>query len=416
MRGLRWWIAVLVFLATVVNFLDRLTISILAPVITAQFGLTNVQFATISTWFLLAYALSQPFSGRLYDWIGTKRGFTLSILVWSAAGIAHAFARGFTSLSCMRFALGIGEAGNWPGAAKVMAEWFPVRQRALGMGIFNSGVAFGSILAPPLIVFLQMRFGWRSAFLVTGCLGFGWSVLWQLCYESPARHRALTPEEWIIIEENRDPPTSGRKIGWRELMRHREVWGILLSRFVTDPVWWFYITWLPLYLYNVRGFSLKQIGLFAWLPYVAAGAGSLVGGWLSGHWIARGWTVNRARGAVIVAGAAMMTAGVSAARAHSSMAALALIAVVLFGFQSWINNVQTLPSDFFPERVVASVAGLGGLGAGLGAILFTLATGWSVDHYHSYTPILTIAGLLPLLGTALLFAVGGPIRRAQLES
>ena len=408
--------ALLVFLATMINFLDRLTISILAPVITTQLGLTNLQFASITFWFLLAYALSQAFSGRLYDWIGTKKGFTLSILLWSSAAIGHAFARGLTSLSCLRIALGIGEAGNWPGAAKVMAEWFPVRQRALGMGIFNSGVAAGSIIGPPLIVWLQLNFGWKSAFLVTGGLGFIWLALWQLFYETPARHKALTPEEKTLIQEGRDTQESPRKIGWSELLKRREVWGILLSRFVTDPVWWFYITWLPLYLYNARGFDLKKIGSFEWLPYVAAAAGSLIGGWLSGNWIARGWTVNRARKTVIVGGAVLMTAGILAARTSSAMAALAFIAVVLFGFQSWINNVQTLPSDYFPDNAVASVAGLGGLAAGVGAMLFTLATGWSVDHYHTYTPILVIAALLPLLGTILLFAVGGPIRRVHLEA
>jgi ACS family hexuronate transporter-like MFS transporter len=415
-RGLRWWMAALIFFATLINFLDRLTISVLAPVITTQLGLTNLQFASISMWFLVAYAASQGLSGKLYDRIGTKRGFTVSVLVWSGAAIAHAFARGLASLSVLRFVLGLGEAGNWPGAAKAMTEWMPVRQRALGMGIFNSGVSMGSIIAPPLIVWLQLRFGWKAAFLVTGVLGFAWLVAWQVFYETPERHPRITREELELIHEGREPTTRNRRVSWRELMKHREVWAIVASRFVTDPVWWLYITWLPLYLYNVRGFSLKEIGLFAWLPYVAADAGSLLGGWLSGHWIARGWTVNRARKGVIAAGAVLMAAGILAARAESAIAALGFIAVVLFGFQAWINNVQTMPSDLFPETAVASVAGLGGAGAGVGAILFTLATGWVVDHFHSYTPILVTAGLLPVLGTLLLFALGGTIRRVPLAA
>jgi ACS family hexuronate transporter-like MFS transporter len=413
-RGLRWWMAALIFFATLINFLDRLTISVLAPVITTQLGLTNLQFASISMWFLVAYAASQGLSGKLYDRIGTKRGFTVSVLVWSGAAIAHAFARGLASLSVLRFVLGLGEAGNWPGAAKAMTEWMPVRQRALGMGIFNSGVSMGSIIAPPLIVWLQLRFGWKAAFLVTGVLGFAWLVAWQVFYETPERHPRITREELELIQEGREPTTRNARVSWRELMKHREVWAIVASRFVTDPVWWLYITWLSLYLYNVRGFSLKEIGLFAWLPYVAADAGSLLGGWLSGHWIARGWTVNRARKGVIAAGAVLMAAGILAARAESAIAALGFIAVVLFGFQAWINNVQTMPSDFFPETAVASVAGLGGAGAGVGAILFTLTTGWVVDHFHSYTPILVTAGLLPVLGTLLLFALGGTIRRVPL--
>jgi MFS transporter, ACS family, aldohexuronate transporter len=412
-RGLRWWIAGLIFFATLINFIDRLTVSILAPVITTQLGLTNLQFAGITTWFLVAYTASQGLSGKLYDRIGARRGFTLSILVWSIAASAHAFARGLVSLSVFRFLLGLGEAGNWPGAAKVIAEWFPARQRAIGMGIFNSGVCIGSILAPPLIVWLQLRFGWQATFLVTGSLGFGWLLLWLLFYESPERHRAITAEEYAVIKEGQAPVAESRQIGWLELLRFRQTWAIVLSRFFTDPVWWLYITWLPLYLYNARGFDLKKIGMFAWLPFLTADAGSLLGGWFSGHLISRGYTADHARKFVIVAGALFMVAGIPAALTGSALVALAFISVVTFGFQCWINNVQTLPSDFFPPQAVAAVAGLGGVGAGVGAILYVLTTGWVVDHF-SYTPILIIAGLLPLLGTTILFALGGRIQKLSL--
>jgi ACS family hexuronate transporter-like MFS transporter len=414
-RGLRWWIAGLVFLATFINFIDRLTVAVLAPVIKAQLTLTNLQFASISIWFLIAYTASQGLSGRLYDRVGTRRGFSISILVWSLAASAHAFARGLFSLSCCRVVLGLGEAGNWPGAAKVIAEWFPARERAFAMGIFNSGVSIGSIAAPPLIVWLQLQFGWKTTFLVTGGLGFIWLALWLVFYETPERHAALGREEYAIIQQDRQGSPRVANIGWRSLLKYRQVWAIVLSRLVTDPVWWLYITWLPLYLYDVRGFSLTQIGLFAWVPYVAADGGSLVGGWLSGHLIARGWTADRARKSVIVVGALLMSAGILAAVSESAAAALAFISVVLFGFQSWINNVQTMPSDIFPEGAVASVAGLGGVGAGVGAILFMLTTGLVVDHFRSYTPILVVAGLLPLLGTVVLFTVGGPIRRVSIE-
>jgi ACS family hexuronate transporter-like MFS transporter len=409
--GLRWWIAGLIFLATLINFIDRLTISILAPVITKQFSLTNLQFAKLTTWFLVAYTASQGLSGKLYDQIGPRRGFTLSILVWSVAASAHAFARGFISLSCFRFLLGIGEAGNWPGAARVIAEWFPARQRAIGMGIFNSGVCIGSILAPPLIVWLQLTFGWQTTFLVTGSLGFVWLMLWLLFYESPERHPAITPEEYALIkEEGPAPATQSRTIPWLKLLGFRQTWAIMLSRFLTDPVWWLYITWLPLYLYNARGFDLKKIGMFAWLPFLSADAGSLLGGWFSGHLISRGWAADSARKLVIAAGAVFMTAGIPAALTPNPLVALMFISLVTFGFQSWINNVQTLPSDLFPQQAVAAVAGLGGVGAGIGAILYVLATGWVVDHF-SYTPILIVAALLPLLGTSVLFALGGRIQR-----
>lgn len=445
--GLRWYIVGLVFLATLINYIDRLTISVLAPVITSELNLTNTAFAGVATWFLLAYTISQTLSGKLYDRIGTRLGFVVSVTVWSLAAMAHAFARGVGSLSAFRFILGLGEAGNWPGAAKAVAEWFPIRQRAFGMAIFNSGAALGSVIAPPIIIWLQLRYGWKITFFVTGALGFLWLALWLLFYRTPDEHPWLTKEErTLIIEGQREPSeresgvskivaehesaptiedmaTSGapgdlekeRAPGWFELLRHREVWGIVLARFFTDPIWWLYITWLPLYLYTARGFSLKEIGLFAWVPYVAADAGSLFGGWMSGYLISRGWTVNRARKAVILFAALLMPAGILAAFADDPLTALALIAVVLFGFQVWINNVQTLPSDFFSTRAVASVAGLGGTGAGIGAMIFTLTTGWVVDNF-SYVPILVAAGLLAPIGTLALFLLAGPIRRVTLKA
>ena len=439
--GLRWWIVGLVFLATLINYIDRLTISVLAPVITKDLGLTNTQFGGIVTWFLLAYTISQGLSGKLYDRIGTRLGFVVSITIWSVAAISHAFARGLGTLSLFRFVLGLGEAGNWPGAAKTVAEWFPINQRALGMAIFNSGAAIGSIVAPPLIVWLQLKYGWQTTFIVTGGLGFLWLALWLFFYQSPQKHRWITEGELRLIREGKEDGESGRhgdaenrlldisasprvsvsaasslplsSTRWRDLLRYRQVWAIVLSRFLTDPVWWLYITWLPKYLADARGFSLTKIGLFAWVPYVAADAGSLSGGWLSGHLIKRGWSVDSARKTVIAIAALLMPAGILAAFVSDPLVALALIGVVLFGFQVWINNVQTLPSDFFPDRAVASVAGLGGTGAGIGSMIFILTTGWVVDHF-SYVPVLVAAGLLAPIGTAVLFMLSGKITRVKI--
>jgi ACS family hexuronate transporter-like MFS transporter len=423
--GLRWWIIGLVFLATLINYVDRLTISVLAPVITRDLGLTNTQFGGIVFWFLLAYTISQGLSGKLYDRIGTRIGFVVSITIWSVAAMAHAFARGLGTLSLFRFVLGLGEAGNWPGAAKTVAEWFPTRQRALGMAIFNSGAAIGSIVAPPLIVWLQLKYGWQTTFIVTGCLGVVWLGLWLLFYQSPGKHPWVTTEELQLIEEGKEErggdeetPRQREDLSvstfarWRDLLRYRQVWAIVLARFLTDPVWWLYITWLPKYLADARGFTLTKIGLFAWVPYVAADAGSLSGGWLSGYLIERGWSVDRARKTVIALAALMMPAGIFAAFVSNPFVALALIGIVLFGFQVWINNVQTLPSDFFPDRAVGSVAGLGGTGAGIGSMIFILSTGWIVDHY-SYVPILVAAGMLAPVGTLGLFALCGKVKRLE---
>jgi len=410
-RGLRWWIVGLIFLATLINYIDRLTISVLSPVITRDLGLTNTEFGGIVSWFLLAYTISQGLSGKLYDRVGTKLGFVCSIVLWSFAAMAHALARGLASFSAFRFVLGLGEAGNWPGAAKTVAEWFPIRERAFGMAIFNSGAAIGSIVAPPLIVWLSLAYGWRTTFIATGALGFIWLALWVALYDTPDRHQWLSDKERALIREGSETGSDDAKAPkWRELLRYRQVWAIILSRFLTDPVWWLYISWLPKYLADARGFSLTKIGLFAWVPYVAADAGSLSGGWISGYLIARGWSVDRARKVVIAFAALLMPAGIFAAFVQNAMVALALIGVVLFGFQVWINNVQTLPSDFFSDKAVASVAGLGGVGAGIGSMIFVLGTGWIVDHF-SYVPVLVSAGLLAPLGTIVLLTLCGRIGR-----
>ena len=418
-NGLRWIIIGLVFFATLINYIDRLTISVLAPLITKELNLSNTEFGGIATWFLFAYTISQALSGKLYDRIGIKKGFTVSIVVWSLAAMAHAFATGIRSLSFFRFMLGLGEAGNWPGAAKTVAEWFPARQRALGMAIFNSGAAIGSIVAPPIIVGITAYFGhWQETFVITGLLGFIWLIAWWLIYDRPESHKWITKEELAVIREGEATEETEEikrpALRWFELLRYRQTWSVVVARLLVDPVWWLYITWLPLFLNQVHGFDLKQIGLFAWVPYVAADAGSLFGGWLSGFLISRGWSVNAARKAVIAFAALLMPAGILAAFTPDSMTALALIGVVLFGFQVWINNVQTLPSDFYPSQAVGSVAGLGGTGAGIGSMIFIFTTGWVVDHF-SYTPILITAGLLAPIGTIALFALAGEIKKVPLS-
>jgi ACS family hexuronate transporter-like MFS transporter len=377
---------------------------------------------------LLAYTISQAVSGKLYDRIGNKLGFTFSVLLWSIAAILHAFAGGLASLSAFRFILGFGEAGNFPGAAKVAAEWFPQRERALAQGIFNSGVALGSIVAPPLIIWLQLNFGWKTTFVATGALGFVWLVFWWFLYRPREQHAWLTDKERRTIEADETTPvitnsdsavnntqTEALAPSYARLLSYKQTWAILLARFLVDPVWWLYITWLPKYLYDARGFDLKQIGAFAWVPFVAAGIGSLFGGWLAGFLIARGWSVDKARKSIIGFSCLLMPAGIVAAYTSDAMLALAMISVVLFGFQVWINNVQTLPSDFFPKSAVGSVAGLGGMGAGIGSMIFIFTTGWVVDHF-SYTPILVAAGLLAPIGTAVLLALSGKIQKVSTKT
>ena len=412
--GLRWWIAVLLLIATLISYIDRLTLSVLAPVICDNLHLTNLQYASVSVWFLLAYSLGQTLFGVLQDVFGTKRGLSVAMAIWSIAEATQAAVRGLVSLRTLRFLLGLGEGGHWPAAIKGIAEWFPVEERALGIGIINTGATLGSAIAPPLIVWLQASYGWRSTFVLTGISGFLWLALWEFCYQIPSKHRWLGADELKRISADSSDRTKAVPLaGWVTLLRDRRVFGIVLSRFLGDSVWWLFLVWLPLYLFRARGMSLKAIGLSAWIPFLLADAGALSGGGLSSWLVHRGWKPLRARGAAIFFGALLAPFGTLIAFAHSEALAILLISITLFAFQFWVNNLQTLPSDFFPTDQVASVSGLAGMGAGLGAMLFTFFTGWIVDRY-GYTPVLICAGLLlPAATTALVVFCRAPQPRAH---
>lgn len=415
-NGLRWLIIGLVFLATIINYIDRQTVSVLKTSISQDLGLSNADYAAIQNSFLLFYGISQMVSGRLYDIVGTRLGFVFSIVVWSLAALAHATARTATAFGIWRAVLGFGEAGNWPGAAKVVGEWFPVRERALGMGIFNTGAAVGGALSPPIIAWLAMVYGWRMTFVLTGLLGFIWLALWLVLFQTPARHRWITEGERTHILDGAIVATGPAwRPGWIELLRYRQTWAVVLGRFITDPIWWLYIFWLPSYLQEARGFSLQQVGQSAWIPFLAAGIGALSGGYASGALISRGWPVDRARKVVMGAGALLTSAGILAMRAPDPYVALAWMSVVLFGFQVWVNNLQTLPSDFFPNSAVGSVFGLGGAAAAVASILFTWGTGQVVDAF-GYTPVFLTAGILGPLGLVVTVTVAGRIRAVNIAT
>jgi MFS transporter, ACS family, hexuronate transporter len=397
----RWIIIGLIFLGTVVNYLDRLAIPVLAPVLRDEFKLDPEQYATINSWFLLVYAATMFVWGAVFDRLGNRTGFSIAVVIWSIAEMGHGFARGVAGFCGMRALLGLGESGNWPGATRTIAAWFPARQRALAMGIANTGASLGPAMAPPLIIMVQLAYGWRAVFLATGALGFVWLALWLVFYP---RSGAGSAAAATTTSAAHHPP-----VAWPVLLRRREVWGIILARFFGDPIWWLYINWLPLYLVDARGYDLKKIAASAWVPFVAAGLGALTGGWTSGFLMRCGWPLNRARKTAIVIGTVCMLAGICAAYATSAPAALAWICVTCFGFQFWVGNVQTLPSDYFPVGAVGSIAGFAGTAAGLGAVIFTKSTGWIVAHF-SYTPVLLIAAALAPLATATLFVLCGRVR------
>ena len=390
MARTRWWVVTLLFLATVINYVDRQTLSVLAPVLRDEFHMTNTDYSRVVFAFLLAYMIMQSGSGRIMDRLGSRRGFTLTIAWWSAAAMLHATANSIFSFGVFRFLLGLGEAGNWPGGVKVVSEWFPPRERAFAVGFFNGGSTLGAVIAPPLVTWIALKWGWRQAFVLTGALGFVWMAAWFAFYRTPTK-----PPEWEI------PVTT--RIRWRDLFRFRQVWALLGARMFCDPVWWFYVFWLPEYLKRERHFSLAEIGYFAWIPFLTADAGCMIGGALSGMLIRAGWPVLRARKTVMAVAAALLLAGIPAVLAHSATAALALISLVTFAYSVWASNILTLPADLFPQHVVASVSGISGTGAALGGMIFTLLTGFVVDRF-SYVPVFVAAGVMPLVAASFILS------------
>ncbi len=419
-KGLRWCIIVLIAIATVINYIDRSSLAIMWPNIEKDVGLGKEHYAIIAMMFTFAYAISQTVSGKIYDWIGTRLGFVISIVVWSISLALHGVARSVASFSIFRFILGLGEAGNWPGATKSNAEWFPIKERAFAQGIFNSGASIGSVISPPLIAFLYLAVGWKLTFVILGILGMLWIIPWLFINRSlPDRHPWLTEaeREYILagqIEDQAKPEADERVPGWIELLTYKQTWSVLVSRFYLDPIWWMFVFWLPIYLSERFGFDIKQIGLFAWVPYVGAAVGSLFGGWLAGLLMNKGWSANKARkGIITLGGLIMLPALLLTAYASSPLLAVILIAFILFGFQVSIGNIQTLPSDFFTGKTVGSIAGMGGTTAAMGVILSTYLV--PVITKVSYVPFFMMGALLVPLGVISVYLLGGIIRRVELK-
>ena len=388
-RRLRWVMISLVFFATVVIYVDRQTLSVVAPVLREQFHMTHTAYARIVFAFMLAYTIMNGISGPLLDRLGTRLGYALCIAWWSVAAILHAFAKGAWSIGICRFLLGMGEAGNWPAGVKVVAEWFPVRERALASGIFNSGSAVGAVIAPPVIAWIVLQFGWPPAFALVGALGLLWLIFWWFVYYTPPEVRRETAARPA-------PPLS--------LLRTRFVWSFTLSKAFMDPVWYFYIFWFPEYLKTARGFDLAAIGKFAWIPFLTADAGNLIGGAFSALLLRRGMQPPAARKVSVLLFALLMTSAIPAVLVRDVRLSIALVSVATLGYTGCVANMLAFPADVFPKNTVGSIWGLASMGSGFGGMIFSLATGWIVDHY-SFVPVFILFGLIPLISASIVLTL-----------
>jgi ACS family hexuronate transporter-like MFS transporter len=406
----RWWIVWTLFFSTVTNYISRQTFSVLSPMLAVQFHLSHTDIAKILGAFQMSYAVTWLLGGIFLDAFGTRLGLALAVSFWSLVNIITGFADSTFGFAASRFFLGVGEGFNWPGASKTVAEWFPNDERGIAVAIFDSGSSVGGALAAMIIPWVAIEFGWRWSFVFSGMLGFVWLAMWLYMYHPVDKHPRVTAAEVALIRAGQETfhRSDGHGVAkWLSLAKSRNVWGIVLGRALTDPIWWFYVFWLPQYLSDARGFSLQRIAMFAWLPFVAADLGNFTGGLISRSCIRRGVPVIRARMWVCAISCLPILAGIPAARVHNTYAALALICVALWGYASWSTMGLTLPSDLFPQDVVATVTGLSGFAAGAVSTVFTLAVGYLVDRF-SYTPAFVAAGLMPIVATVCLFFLISP--------
>jgi len=394
----RWVVCALLFFATTINYIDRQVLGILAPDLQRSIGWNEVEYGYIVTAFQAAYALGLLASGRLLDRVGTRLGFAVAIAVWSVAAMGHALARSAFGFGVARFLLGLGEASNFPAAIKTVAEWFPRRERALATGIFNAGTNVGAIIAPLVVPAITLAFGWPWAFILTGAIGFLWLGAWLLLYAAPENHPRVSQAELAHIRS--DAEESVRPVSWFRLLGLRQTWAFALGKFLTDPIWWFYLYWLPKFLHETHGLTLATIGAPLVAIYLIADVGSIGGGWLSSILIKKGFSVNAARKTAMLVCAVAVVPIVLAPWVSSLWGAVALIGLAAAAHQGWSANIFTLASDMFPRRAVGSVVGIGGMAGAVGGMLISTVTGYLLQWTGSYWAIFALAGSAYLLALA----------------
>jgi ACS family hexuronate transporter-like MFS transporter len=396
-KHLRWYICGLLFFATVVNYIDRQVLGTIAPELQREIGWTESEYSRIVIWFQVAYGLMFVVWGGILDRIGVKLGFAIAVIWWSLAGMSTALAASATGFMIARFLLGVGEAANFPGSLKAVAEWFPKRERALATGVFNAGTNVGAIIAPAAAILLYENFGWQSAFIFTGAVGLLWLVFWWAFYQRPEEHPRLSAEEFKLIRDGEAEETA-EKVPMLPLLRYRQTWAFALGKMLTDPVWWFYLFWLPKFLDNNYGIKGRDRIIYLTVVYLIADVGSVGGGWISSTLIKRGWSVNRARKLALLVFAAVMPLVTAAYYAKSAWTVAILIGIAAGAHQGWSANLFTLTADMFPRKAVGSVVGIGSCAGAIGGIIFPYYAGKVLDANPSYyLPMFIIAGVAYLI-------------------
>jgi len=395
-RYIRWRVAGLLTLDTIMNYYDRMVLAVVIVQVQMSLGLTDAQYATLNSLFLMAYALMYAGGGRLMDWLGTRVGYTLINVFWSLALMAHGITQGFLGLAICRVLLGVGEGGGFPASTKAVSEWFPAKQRSTAFGMFNTGSSIGSVIAVPLLSLIAIHFGWRWAFIIGGIDGFIWSVYWWIFYRLPKDHPRITDEELNFIQtahkEEQADYEQCHKVEWIKLFKYKEVVALVITKFLTDAPWYFYIFWIPKYLYEVRDFDLKGIAYFAWIPYAAAGVGSMFGGLISSYFMKRGISLNVSRKITMAIGAALMPWALLIVRVPTDMA-IVFMSMAFMGHQIWNVMMHTMTADLFHEHKVGSVAGIAGMSGAFGGMVFAETVGWILTN-GSYGPVFLIVSMM----------------------
>ncbi len=412
--NLRWSICALLFFATTVNYIDRQILGILAPVLGKEIGWNEIEYGYIVVAFQAAYAIGLLFAGRLIDKYGTKIGFTVAIVVWSLAAMGHSLVKTAFGFATARFALGIGESANFPAAIKATAEWFPKKERALATGIFNSGANIGAVFAPLVVPWLTISYGWQMAFIVTGAIGFIWVIFWWLLYEKPELHKRISKSELDHILSDPEEQEVG-KIPWKRLLGYRQTWAFVVGKFLTDPIWWFYLYWLPKFLNSNYGLNISQLGLPLIVIYMMTTVGSIGGGWLSSAFIKRGMPINRSRKLVMLICAICIVPIVTASFASNMWIAVGLIGLAAAAHQGWSANIFTTVSDMFPKKAVGSIVGIGGMAGAVGGMLISTIAGYILELTGSYMILFIISGSAYLLALGIFHLLVPKIEPVKLE-